>query len=325
MEKLHQSGYLCHPWQACTLRRVTLDEGKARGTQVIEVTTAGGLSLDILPDAGLDIGQVRCRGTNVSFISKNGYDSPTAINPHEDEFLRTFPGGMLYTCGLRSTGGAHRDGSEWHPLHGRYHSLQAEQVAAYVEDDTVIIRGVMRETALFGHCLQLTRVIRIPVFGTEVTVEDSLVNLAHAPEEYAQLYHCNFGWPLVDEHAEILLPEKRRTTPRTDFAATGLGREHTCTAPVPGEEERVFFHEDMDRTVTLRNQPLGLQVTLTWSDTLPILAHWRSMASGDYVIGLEPTNCYIMGRKQEREHGTLPVLQPGQTVKTSIHFTFEPI
>lgn len=323
MEKLYQSGYLNHPQQAYTLCRVTIDEGKARGTQVIEVVTAGGLSLDILPDAGLDIGQVRYKGANVTFISKNGYDSPAAIMPYETEFLRTFPGGMLYTCGLRSTGGAHRDGDEWHPLHGRYHSLQAEQVGAYVEDDVIIIRGVMRETALFGHHLELTRIIRIPIFGTEVTVEDSLTNRAHAPEEYTLLYHCNFGWPLVCKEAEVLLPEGRRTTPRTEFAATGLGQENTFTEPVPGEEERVFFHEDMPHTVTLRNRPLDVQMTLTWSDSLPILAHWRSMASGDYVLGLEPTNCYIMGRKQERENGTLPILQPGENVKTKLHFNFD--
>lgn len=325
MEKLFQSGYLCHPQQAYTLRRTTINEGKARGTQLIEVTTAGGLSLDILPDAGLDIGQARYRGVNVTFISKNGYDSPAAISPHETEFLHTFPGGMLYTCGLRSSGGAHRDGDEWHPLHGRYHSLQAEQVAAYEEDDAILIRGVMRETALFGHHLTLTRRIRIPIFGAEVTVEDCLVNRAHAPEEYALLYHCNFGWPLVCEDAELLLPAERRTTPRTPFAATGLGREHTLTAPVPGEEERVFFHEDLIHAVTLRNRPLGMQMTLTWSDTLPILAQWRSMAAGDYVLGLEPTNSYILGRRQERENGTLPVLQPGETVTTSIRFQFEPI
>lgn len=325
MEKLHQSGYLSHHQQAYGLRRVTIDEGKARGTQVIEVVTAGGLSLDVLPDTGLDIGQVRWRGINVSFISKNGYDSPASISACENEFLHTFPGGLLYTCGLRSTGSAHRDGDEWHPLHGRYHSLQAEQLAAYVEDDVIIIRGMVRETALFGHCLELVRAICIPVFSAEVTVEDSLINRAHAPEEYALLYHCNFGWPLVCQDAEILLPEGRRTTPRTSFAATGLGQEHTFTKPVPGEEERVFFHENMPRTVTLRNRALNMQMTLTWSETLPILAHWRSMAAGDYVLGLEPTNCYIMGRKQERENGTLPVLQPGKTIKTSIRFQFNNI
>lgn len=325
MEQLYKSGYLCHPQQMYTLRRVTVAEGKAKGVGVIEVSTAGGLQVDILPDAGLDIGQVRYRGTNVTFLSKNGYDSPAAIAPYETEFLKTFPGGMLYTCGLRSTGGAHRDGDEWHPLHGRYHSLAADQISAEVEDNVITIKGTIRETSLFGHCLELKRTIRIPVFGTEITVSDQLTNLAHGPEEYALLYHCNFGYPLVSAEARLALPSVRKTTPRTPFASTGLGRETTFDAPIPGEEERVFFHEDMAHEVSLLNEAVGIRMDLTWSDSLPILAHWRSMASGDYVCGLEPTNCYIMGRKFERENGTLPVLQPFETVKTEVNFHFQTI
>lgn len=325
MEQLYKSGYLCHPQQMYTLRRVTVAEGKAKGVGVIEVATAGGLQVDILPDAGLDIGQVRYRGTNVTFLSKNGYDSPAAIAPYETEFLKTFPGGMLYTCGLRSTGGAHRDGDEWHPLHGRYHSLAADQISAEVEDNVITIKGTIRETSLFGHCLELKRTIRIPVFGTEITVSDQLTNLAHGPEEYALLYHCNFGYPLVSAQARLALPSVRKTTPRTPFASTGLGRETTFDAPIPGEEERVFFHEDMAHEVSLLNEAVGIRMDLTWSDSLPILAHWRSMASGDYVCGLEPTNCYIMGRKFERENGTLPVLQPFETVKTEVNFHFQTI
>lgn len=325
MEACFKSGYVCHPGQMYTLRRVQVDEGKAKGTGLIEVCTADGLQLDILPDAGLDIGQVRYKGVNMTFISKNGYDSPAAISAHETEFLHTFPGGMLYTCGLRSTGGAHRDGDEWHPLHGRYHSLPAENVCTEVSDDVIIIKGTIRETALFGCHLELKRTIRIPVFGAEVTVEDQLCNRAHSPEEYTVLYHCNFGYPLVSEYAKVELPQKRKTTPRTPFAATGLGREESFDPPVAGEEERVFFHEEMEKKAAIRNDQLHTRMTLTWSDALPILAHWRSMASGDYVCGLEPTNAYIMGRKAERENGTLPVIQPFETIKTSIHIQFETI
>ena len=325
METLYKSGYLCHPQQMYTLRRLTLAEGKASGVNIIEVCTAGGLQVDLLPDAGLDIGQVRFRGTNVTFISKNGYDSPAAIAPYETEFLNTFPGGMLYTCGLRSTGGAHRDGDEWHPLHGRYHSLMAEQVCTEVIDNTILIRGTVRETALFGHNLVLKRTIRIPIFGAELTVADELTNLAHRDEEYALLYHCNFGYPLVSEKARLELPENRKTTPRTPFAATGLGRETTFDAPVPLQEERVFFHEEMPHTAALVNDAEHIRMTMHWSDSLPILAHWRSMASGDYVCGLEPTNCYIMGRKAERENGSLPVLKPFETVTTEVRFHFETI
>ena len=325
MEDLQKSGYLCHPQQMYTLRRIIVAEGKAKGTEVIEVCTAGGLQVDILPDAGLDVGQVRYKGTNMAFISKNGYDSPASIMPYETEFLNTFPGGMLYTCGLRSTGGAHRDGEQWHPLHGRYHSLMAEQVGTEVAEDTIVIKGVLRETALFGHCLQLKRTIRIPIFGAEIEVRDELTNLAHKDEEYALLYHCNFGYPLVSETAHLELPENRKTTPRTPFAATGLGKETTFDAPTPGEEERVFFHEEMERKASIVNEAIGTRMDMTWSESLPILAHWRSMASGDYVCGLEPTNCYIMGRKAERENGTLPVLKPFETVKTQVNIQFETI
>ena len=75
MLKEERKGYIGNPRQLYTLRRLTAAEGKARGTQIIEVCTAGGLQLDLLPDAGLDIGQTRYRGINMSWMSKNGYDS----------------------------------------------------------------------------------------------------------------------------------------------------------------------------------------------------------------------------------------------------------
>ncbi len=323
MDTRNQSGYLCHPMQRYTLRRVTLEEGKARGVQVIEVVTAGGLQVDILPDTGLDIGQVRYRGVNVTFLSKNGYDSPAAFLPYEQEFLHTFPGGLVYTGGMRSTGGAHRDGEEWHPLHGRFHGLPAQEVAAYMEGGEIVVRGVIRETALFGHCLEARRIIRIPADGADIALEDEITNLAYAPEGCALLYHCNFGWPLVCQGAELRLPPERRTIPRTPFAAQGLDRACQLDAPVPLEEERVFFHRDMPPVAVLRNRALDISVTLRWSDSLPILSHWRSMAAGDYALGLEPSNTYLMGRKQERENGTLPMLAPGETLRAGVAFHFD--
>ncbi len=325
MEAIRKSGYICHSQQLYTVRRITVAEGKAKGTTIIEVCTAGGLQVDILPDTGLDIGQVRFKGTNVTFISKNGYDSPARINPYELEFLNTFPGGLLYTCGLRTTGGPHRDGEEWQTQHGRYHSLAAEPVAVWEEDGFLYVKGTLRETALFGYHLEVRRTIRIPTMGTEITVSDEITNLGFQDEEIALLYHCNFGYPFISEKAHVELPEKRKTTPRTPFAATGLGRETTFDPPVPGEEERVFFHEEMEHKAALVNKSQHIRLDLTWSENLPILAHWRSMASGDYVCALEPTNCYIMGRRFEREHGTLPRLKSFETIKTEVTFHFETI
>lgn len=324
MNEWVKKGYIGNPAQLVTLRRVTISEGRSRGTEIIEVKTAGGLELDILPDAGLDIGQCRYKGVNMSWMSKNGYDGPAAISPYETEFVNTFPGGLLYTCGLRSAGPANRDGGEWHPLHGRYHSLQAEQVCAEIADDEIIVKGTIRETALFGHCLEVKRTIRIPAFGASVTVEDTVTNQTPRDEEIMQIYHCNFGYPLLSEKAKLVLPEARETVPRTEFAKTGLGRECEFDKPTESEEERVFFQKmRKEFWARLENHDLGVNMKISWSgETLPILSQWRSMASGDYVLGLEPTNCYIAGRHDERENGTLPVLKAWETIHNTVRIEF---
>ncbi len=325
MKNILQKGYIGNISQLVTLRRMTVNEGRAKGTEIIEAKTPGGFELDILPDMGLDIGQCRFHGINMSWMSKNGYDSPSAFIPYENEFVNTFPGGLLYTCGLRSAGPANRDKGEWHPLHGRFHSLAAEQVCAEIVENDIVIRGVIRETALFGHNLEVQRTIRIPVFCSSVTIEDIVTNLSPGDEEIMQIYHCNFGYPLLSEKARLILPGDRETIPRTEFAKTGLGRECEFDEPIPGEEERVFFQKmKSEFKATLENPELGMSMTISWSgDTLPILSEWRSMASGDYVLGLEPTNCYIMGRHDERENKTLPVLKAYESIKNTVKIKFE--
>ncbi|MBO4326239.1 MAG: aldose 1-epimerase family protein [Clostridia bacterium] len=329
IRELIKKGYVGNPAQLASVRRVTVSEGKAHGTGIIEVRTAGGLELDVLPDAGLDLGQCRFAGVNMSWMSKNGYDNPSAITQYEEEFSNTFPGGLLYTCGLRNAGPANRDGNEWHPIHGRYHSHRADNIRAEVEGDEIIVSGTVRETALFGHNLEVKRTIRIDAFGARINVEDKITNLAPADEEIMLIYHCNFGYPMVSEKAHLELPEGHKTIPRTDFARTGLGRELEFDTPTAGEEERVFFHEmgeTGDFSAKLVNPDVGASMSLSWSgDTLPVLAHWRCMASGDYVLGLEPTNCYIMGRHAERKNGTLKVLKAFETVVNNVTIEFKKV
>ena len=142
-----------------------------------------------------------------------------------------------------------------------------------------------------------------------------------------QIYHCNFGYPLLSEKARLVLPEERKTIPRTEFARGKLGLECEFDKPIEGEEERVFFQKMRnDFRASLENPEIGINMTISWSgDTLPILSQWRSMAGGDYVLGLEPTNCYISGRHNERENGTLPVLKAWGSItnKVIIEFTEE--
>ncbi len=324
MRDMIQKGYVGNPAQLVTLRRVTVEEGRARGTQIIEVKTAGGLELDILPDAALDIGQCRFRGLNMSWTSKNGPDSPAYFAPVPGEFPHNFPGGLLFSCGLRSTGYANTDGEEFHPLHGRIHSLAAEQVCAEIVEDEIVVRGTVRETAMFDYVLEMKRTIRIPVFGASVQVEDVVTNLTPRDEEYMQIYHCNFGYPMLSERARLILPEEREVIPRTEHARDGLGQECRFTAPVDNEEEQVYFHRMKDCRACLENEELGIRMRMSWSgETLPLLSQWKSMGSGDYALGLEPTNCYQMGRAAERSNGTLPVIRGFESVRNEVRISFE--
>ena len=325
LQEIMKKGYTVNPAQLVTLRRVNVSEGKAKGTGIIEVRTAGGLDIDVLPDAGLDIGQCRYKGVNVSWMSKNGYDSPAVISSHDTEYFNTFPGGLLFTCGLRSSGQANMDNGEWHPIHGRYHSLAADHICADIVGDEIIISGTVRETALFGHCLESKRTIRIPVFGSGITVQDTVTNLMPSDEEFMMTYHCNFGYPFLCEDAKLLLPEDKETFPRTEFAKEGLPKECIFDPPIPGEEERVYFHKmKNDFSARLENKKLGVSMTISWSDdTLPLFSVWRSMMSGDYALGLEPTNNYVMGRHNERENGSLQVLKAHESVTNTVKISFK--
>ncbi len=314
--------------QVCGVTRLTVEEGRGRGRAVYDVDTGGGLRYTVEADNGMDIGKLTYRGIAVNFLSKNGAVSPYAHHPFEEEFLHTFPGGMLYTCGLLSAGPANRDTDGiWQPLHGRYHSLSADECAGRREGNALTVSGRIRETRLFGHALELRRDIRAEIGGAEVILTDTLTNQTPEPMEYMLLYHMNFGYPFLGPELRMELPEGTSTKPRTEEAARGLGHEREFTGPVDGAQEQVFFHAlpDGENTgwVLLENPVLGFGARVEWTrDTLPVLAQWKCMRSGEYVLGIEPTTSYIMGRAAERDNGTIAHIGAFETKRMQVRLRF---
>lgn len=314
--------------QVYGVRRFTLDEGNARGSRICEVTTAGGLQFDVTADCGLDIGHLRYKGFNMNYLSKNGYDHPSRLLPVADNFDHSFPGGMLYTCGLLSVGPQSHDiqgDGEFHPLHGRFHGNSATQLSSAVTEDHLVVSGEVRETEQWRHALRIRRTISAPIWGSTVTIHDELENLTPQDSQYMLLYHFNFGWPMLDEKTFLQWPHGRRVTPRTSWAAEGLAEQNVFSKPIDGEEERVYFNEDLSEPwVVLVSPTLGVKATLTWTaDTLPVLSQWKSMRSGEYVVALEPSTCYTMGRDAERANGTLRTIEAfgRKTMTVSLSFS----
>lgn len=300
------------------------------GRSYYEVDTGGGLCFDVCEEQCLDIARLKFRGVNVSYLCSNGLGR--AMHPFEEDFYHTFPGGMLYTCGLMNAGDANRCAGVWQPMHGRIHDERAQNACAYWDEaqDALVIRGVMHESALYGQHLSLTRTITAPVGGGEIRLDDRIDNLTPEQTGYMITYHINFGYPFLSEHLRLVLPQGTRTAPENEWAAEGLERCCEFKKPADGEAEQVYFHRLPAQAgwyqVSMDNPCLGVRASLSaTADTLPNLIEWKSMHSGDYALGLEPSNNLVMGRTREGANGTLVVLPPYGSAEMHIRLAFLPL
>ena len=294
--------------QLYSVRRVQLIEGPGAGIRLIEVKPAAGLAALFNENHALDLYELRFRGINIGYMNKTGLVNGRGV-PLAHDFHRTWPGGVLATCGLRNTGPDCLDGDEYHPIHGLIGGGAANQVSTRTDEELrqIIIEGTVQEAAMFGHNLLLRRRIVIPIDGAEIKWQDQIVNQAAEPEPVFILYHFNFGYPFLSPQLKLTFPPGE-VIPRTDEARQGLDTFDQITLPVDGQPEQVFFHyplQEADRneqTVQIKmEQPeCGISAYLSYDRAqLPVLTQWKSMKSGDYALGIEPGNSLIRGRLEE--------------------------
>jgi hypothetical protein len=136
----------------------------------------------------------------------------------------------------------------------------------------------------------------------------------------------NFGYPLLDENAELDITASE-SVPRDAPAAAGVKQMKSFSKPQSGYAEQVFIHrmraqEENYGMAVLRNRKLGIEVSLKFDiTTLPYLIQWKMMGKGEYVLGLEPANVPVKDRKQLREEKLLPVLNQGESTVNSIEIS----
>ncbi len=335
---------LAEPWQndlRCTgsteqlaaVRRMSVREGAGSGLQLIEVKNGAGLHAWFNESHALDLLELTIDGINIGFMTKNGLQQGRALALPGD-YARLWSGGMLATCGLRNTGPANTDdGGEYHPQHGTILHAAAEEVSAWIDQPNreILIRGLIRESALFGPHLRLERTIRVPLDSAKITWEDRLCNLSAEPEPVFLLYHFNFGWPFLSPELQLTFPPAE-VIPRNGDAIRGLAEHSMITPPSDGEPEQVFFHyllpgtTSVPASVRLHHPGYGLSAVLRYDpEILPVLTQWKSMKSGDYALGIEPGTSQLRGRAAEIADGrslSLPAFS-SFSVPLSLTFTRE--
>jgi len=304
--------------QLAGIKDYEIRSGKAKGTGVLEVYNQAGLNFSVLPDQCLDIYELKYKGQNIGFPSKNGLHGNAFFNGLDNEFIYFWRAGMVYTCGLATTGPPNTDDGLYRMEHGRIGHTPAENIRAFSgwKDGKYIlsIDGDMTETIICGSNLRLSRHLETELNSKEIMICDKVENLQPADEEFMLLYHVNFGYPIVDEGTR-LVKGKGNVKPRFEDSSEGLDVWDQATDPLDEFPEQCFFHEntaDKDGFAYLGiiNDKLGIGAYVKYSlDTLPIALEWKNMLSHDYTIALEPGNSYLMGREEERKNGTLPVIK----------------
>ena len=318
--------------QLADVRLSELSDGPGRGVRIAEFKTGSGFSFTVLIDRGMDIHDAAYNGMPLAFQSSAGIRHTAYFESADTGWLRNFHGGWLNTCGLTNVGVPGTDELGEYGLHGRASNLPANLIGYggewFGDDYEIWLEGSIRESSFFGFDLQLSRRLTARLGESRLKIVDHVENLGDRECPFMLLYHCNFGFPVVNEAAQLILNQKS-VQPRDEVAKAGLKTHMIMESPQPGYAEQVFFHElNADKngfaTAAIVNKSLNVAGFLSFrQQELSNFIQWKQMGSREYVLGLEPANCLVLGRQAERHRGSLRRLKPGETQEMVLYLGVE--
>lgn len=316
--------------QLAGIRPVTLSNGNENGVRALEFYTGSGFQFTVLCDRAMDIFDASFNGQPLAWHSPTGAVAPAYYDRHDVGWLWNFYGGLVVTCGLTQVGAVDNDEGEELGLHGRISNTPAKNVcfgAEWEGDDYVLwASGEIREARLFGPNLLLRRSIHTQLGENRIWISDEIENQGFNESPLQLLYHCNFGFPIINNGSE-LLAVINQMEPRDDDAHEGAEIFDTFEGPTPEYAEQCFFidHDTDDKdnvNVALVNrhhnagQGIGAYMSYPKKE-MPYFTEWKMIGEGEYVVGLEPGNCLPEGRGSARRRGVLRFIGPGE--KRSFH------
>ncbi len=326
---------ICNSSQIGGIETSILDNGPGRGTRIAWIDTGSGLRYKVVLDRGMDIVDAFYNGASLAFLTHAGVTAPKPDTTHGIEWLFSFGGGLVTTCGLTHVGPPESDEFGERGLHGRVSNIPAV-VESILQPDLPAgkldfsITGLVKETRLFGPCLELRRTISGTIGVPWILIEDQVANVGTSPAPHMILYHCNFGYPLVDNEVDIVYKGlcKSRGMPMDDAIFNDKSNYRKCRKPLEqhrgGQEACGFIDASTGRngmvTAGLVNRRLGLAIVLAYyKRQLPCLANWQHFGMGDYVCALEPGTNFPIGQGVARQQKKLITLAPGQSRQYTLH------
>jgi hypothetical protein len=299
--------------QLASVRRIVLDDGPERGLSAFTLSTGGGLDFWLLAGRTLDIGPLWWRGTPIAWQAPQGFAHPHAARPSDDagNGIGRLISGFQTTCGLDRI----RQASTSGPMHGSL-GLAPARVLSAVEDwecekPELRVEAEAVQYRLSTQALRLRRVVRAPIGGGELFIDDVVSNEGHAPQSHDLLYHFNLGYPgvrdgttVTSQAARLLhigaFPDTSHTLQARCMAVAQIGSACRVTTPLSSTEE--------------------LLVDFAWSgDSLPYLQLWTNLQPRTGLLAIEPCTSE---RLDDGQSAASRPLQPGESRKYSLRLSF---
>jgi hypothetical protein len=329
------------------IRTGTLDSPGAGGGEAGRVAlfdTGAGLRFTVALDRGGDIVDSNFNQFALAWLSPNGLVPPSPAYHSGVEWLRGWAGGLVTTCGPEYMGGPREEDGGMTSLHGRY-SSQSAQVEMLRNPDPhggrhdMELGLVVRDSRVFGPVFEIRRKIRCTLGVPEIHIEDAVTNRGDTRAAHHWLYHCNLGWPLLDEGARFVYRGKAQywivpPPPGQDIVqpltAGAMNKLKRVPAPLPehaGSGERGLIVDSVAERdgwcrMGLINDKLKLGLEISYpKKALPRMANWQHYGPrGCYVSALEPFSGSLLGKSRDKHKLSEQFLEPGETKNYQLKF-----
>ncbi len=319
--------YVGHPLQERGAEQYTLHGGKGEGMNFLYVRNGKGLELWISLDRCADMTRVIYCGKNMGYLSPCGNVAPAYYDNNGMGFLKSFSAGFFTTCGFNGVGGPCHDEGEDVPLHGTIGNMPAELNGIEEDENGLTIKATVRDCVIFGRRMVMERTYTVSYLENEFTVSDTVTNEGNSTSPYLILYHCNMGYPLLNENSIVRFPNERFWA-ETDNAKETIDTALIMEKPQQNYAERCYFFDaavgkNNKVHAGIFNPDIDAGVVFSYDkEQLPCLTEWKMMGRRDYVLGIEPGNCFPCPRDKMREKGVIKYLDPDQSNTTSVSFKF---
>ncbi len=226
----------------------------------------------------------------------------------------------------------------WHPLtmtkeafkshimHGTVSNISCDNYYYTEDDEKITVFAHLTDAFLFSPKLSLDRKYIIYKNSNKVEINDVIENIGSVESPLMLLYHFNMGYPLLSEKAKVVVPHNKAIA-RNEHAQSGFSNKLVMEKPQRGYEEMCYYYDVKEKqgmaSVGIYNPEINKGVVIGFDkSTLDKFIQWKMMGEKDYVLGLEPANCYPDGRDNSAKNGELKILKPGEKYITNVKIDF---